>query len=499
MALVKRTANDALMPPPPPPKRIKRAAIVLEEDEYAAAISYIIARDYFPEVLETAAQQELLDALESQDQYWIRDAKRNLVEITTPRSSGRGARRGVSTTPKAETFSTPREWAGSTPVSIAETDITDSNEEPSKKLKVDRNLSLTQFQAKYTTDDNESFYKLIDKENLKRREKYAWLWNGNRIPTNRERIWNDRQQKLLESAQGSGGNERQSLSIKANGESSSTPDSNAVVTRSQPSGPDRRLAMPLHKPSAARNGLMFIPEDMNPSIKPSAQAADDASNAPPKSVSHAATRFSTSLSEASETPSIPPSPSLSAINDAIRGHPRNATASNAGDSSSDGPLIAGYTFVDDEPTEIEKRISRGEIANPKESAEKEKKENIASGYDLLRQLNGGDSSPGPNPFTMHEASKREDLHHRMVDKQNLQKKGGSRMTQLKGLGTPGGLSPVGRTPVLRFASAVGLKSKTGGANAGGLTPAGERLLASVGTPKREVQFGGATPRAKRKV
>ncbi|OAT13316.1 hypothetical protein BDBG_17784 [Blastomyces gilchristii SLH14081] len=72
------SASDALtMPPPPLPKRIKRPATVLDEDEYTDALSHIIARDFFPGLLETQTQREYLDALESRDREWIRRAGRN--------------------------------------------------------------------------------------------------------------------------------------------------------------------------------------------------------------------------------------------------------------------------------------------------------------------------------------------------------------------------------------------------------------------------------------
>ncbi|KAJ0278193.1 hypothetical protein COL922a_014494 [Colletotrichum nupharicola] len=58
-AVVKRDSETALMPPPPPPKRIKRPATVLDEDVYTDALSHIIARDYFPGLIETQVKQEM--------------------------------------------------------------------------------------------------------------------------------------------------------------------------------------------------------------------------------------------------------------------------------------------------------------------------------------------------------------------------------------------------------------------------------------------------------
>src|ERR1700722_15504148 len=63
-ALVRRSTDTELMPPPA--KRIKRPQKILDEETYVSGISEIIARDFFPGLLETETKQEYLDALESQ-------------------------------------------------------------------------------------------------------------------------------------------------------------------------------------------------------------------------------------------------------------------------------------------------------------------------------------------------------------------------------------------------------------------------------------------------
>src|ERR1700742_2821806 len=100
-ALVKRSQENSLMPPPPPPKRIKRPATVLDEDTYTDALSHIIARDFFPGLLETQTQQEYLDAVTSRDKEWIAEAGRKLTEVMTPGPEARRSqgRRGVAMTP----------------------------------------------------------------------------------------------------------------------------------------------------------------------------------------------------------------------------------------------------------------------------------------------------------------------------------------------------------------------------------------------------------------
>ncbi|KAL2052660.1 hypothetical protein ABVK25_007220 [Lepraria finkii] len=172
-ALAKRSLDTSLMPPPPPPKRIKRPAKVLDEDDYTDALSHIIARDFFPGLLETESKQEYIDALDSQDHKWIAEAGKKLTEVMTPGPDGRRlrGRRGTSMTPVSELYGrggeTPKAWQGDTPMSVVSTASTTTSTKP-EKTEIDTNMSLSAFQQKYTSEDNESFYKLLDKQNQKK-------------------------------------------------------------------------------------------------------------------------------------------------------------------------------------------------------------------------------------------------------------------------------------------------------------------------------------------
>jgi len=160
---------------PPPPKRIKRPKNVIDEESYTDAISEIIARDFFPGLVETETQQEYLDALESKDEAWISSAGRRLHQIMTP--GRRRGRRGTSMKTSLRDLDTPTAYAGETPMS-ATSEITTSSQATALP-EVNTNMSLDKFQALYTSEDNESFYKLLDKQNQKRAEKYAWMWTAN--------------------------------------------------------------------------------------------------------------------------------------------------------------------------------------------------------------------------------------------------------------------------------------------------------------------------------
>ncbi|KAL8815657.1 MAG: hypothetical protein Q9223_005231, partial [Gallowayella weberi] len=378
-ALAKRSADTALMPPPPKPKRIKRPVKILDEDSYTDALSHIISRDFFPGLLETESQQDYLNALDSQDNEWITAAGKRLTEVMTPGPDGRRlrGRRGTSMTAMSGLqgigSETPTAWAGDTPMS--KTSTVDSTVE-SKKPAVDTNMSLSAFQTKYTSEDNESFYKLLDKQNIKRSERYAWMWAGNKILAARQIAHRKREeQKLLSNAE-------VPAVAEVNGKE---------VTLLRPGDEDKRKAQPDTWISTnPDNNFMFAPPSIEDSLQTVAQKAEETSKAPPKAVVYDNTRLPTSSNPTNPSYEEPPSPSLSAVQDAIAGRPR-PTASEAafgGAGRAETPRVNGYAFVDsEEPSPPPARNSL---------------------------LGSGDKRA--NPFTIKENSKREGLHHRMVDK-----------------------------------------------------------------------------------
>lgn len=433
--LAKRAADAALMPPPPLPKRIKRPAKVIDEDTYTDALSHIIARDFFPGLVEIESKQEYLDALNSQDQQWIAAATRKLTEVMTPGPDGRRnrGRRGTNMTPMSGLYGrgedTPKAWQGDTPMSVTSSSAsveTSTTEKPD----VDVNLSLSAFQAKYTSEDNESFYRLLDKQNQKKAEKYSWMWAGNKIAAPRQIAHRKREANLLaaKAAQETIDDGKQLLSIEP---------------------PDARKAMPDAWPVHPDNSLMFAPPSLSDSTPTIQQTAESTSRAPPKAVIYDNTRFALQ-SSSSSTSEPPPSPSLSAIQDALAGRPRPSASEASFSNSPSTPRVNGYSFVDSTPSP-----SPSELGSSSSS----------SGWDTsssMSLLGTGDSTP--NPFNIKDKSRREALHHRMVDKVARAKRVGKREAEL-------------RTPVPRFASSPRVAQ-------GGLTPAAQKLLGKVG--------GGAT-------
>lgn len=473
-ALTKRNSDSALMPPPPPPKRIKRPAKVLDEDVYTDALSHIIARDFFPGLLETQAQQEYLEALDSNNNDWIREAGRKLHQAMTPGPGGRG-RRGTSMTAAGQTprqtrqtaTATPRGWGGETPASRAASATPSSvaDDERPAQPPVDTTLSLGAFQAKYTSEDNESFNALLDRQNAKRAAKYAFFHNGNKMLSPRQIAHQAREQKLLGQGPSSSSDPSTALTLRPSQDLSARP--NHIETTKIRSGP--------------RNTLMFGPDSIEDTHLTIAQKAQDASLAPPKSVSYSATRLSQPSIDAD--PSIPPSPSMSAIDAAIAGRPRGTTT-NSGYSGAETPRVAGYSFVDAMPTAAEIQAARGIPVSDVEADAAEREAATA----LLPAV---EEDAGRNPFKLQAASRREELHHAMVDAGNNSRRKmpgavGNRLGMLKGEG-----AGIGRTPTPKFASSPVIGRAGVGKQKGSLTPAGRMLAARIGrTPGRDGTAGG---------
>lgn len=330
---------------------------------------------------------------------------------------------------------TPIAWQGDTPMSVTSTTSIETATTFAKP-EVDTNMSLSAFQAKYTSEDNESFYKLLDKQNLKKAEKYAWMRAGN------NKILAPRQvahrKRLLAARQASNDNldneDKELLCIEP---------------------PDNRPAMPDAWPSRPENPLMFDPsssieETSTPSVH---QHAENTSRAPPKAVVYDNTRLyppptsTASISYTSTSP--PPSPSLSAVQAALS---RRAPPSSMNGPST--PRVAGYSFVDPSPPPTPINPGLDPLPWPSSAS----------------LLGSGDATP--NPFNIREAGRREALHLRMVDKLARGKRAGGRKDALLGGGCENNSG--NSTGVPKFASSPRI------VHSGGLTPAGRKLAGRVG-------------------
>lgn len=420
----KRAAEMTLMPPPPPTKKIKRPKKVIDEEAYTDALSKIIARDFFPGLLQSETQQEYLDALESKDKTWINSAGRRLEQVMTPgrrrlkrpaqvpaTPSGQTPRRQ---TPVGETpgGKTPVGYRGDTPMTMVSTAPSVVEETP----EIDTNMSLGAFQAKYTSEDNESFYKLLDKQNQKSAAKYGWLWRGNKLPSKQELKQMEVKAKLTASGR-------------------SLTDDGFNTDRLAIQDKDDRPAVPDTWNANPKNSLMFKPDSVDDVAQTVAARAQEVSRAGPKMIMYENTRMPGPV--ISSEPARPPSPTLSSIRDAIAGRPRAGDRDSTFSEGNETPRVNGYAFVDDE--------------EPDESAPD------------VPSIDLGPGDATPNPFKIQDQRKREGLHHRMVD----------RIAQSKRTSAKIGLvGKVEKTPVPKFPNSPRVS--------GNLTPAAQRLWSRIG-------------------
>ncbi|KIW71073.1 hypothetical protein PV04_03281 [Phialophora macrospora] len=456
-ALVRRaSADDVALMPPPPFKRIKRPPKVLDEDEYTQALSDIIARDYFPGLREGQAQHEYLAALESGNDAWIAEAAQKLRQAAAPatgnkRRSARSTR--FDSTPSAtptRAQDTPLGYTGSeTPVSVAGSDISDGRAgagsitgfEPGKgneQLDLDTaTLSLGAFQAKYTSEDNESFNTVLDKQNQKRRVKHAHLWTQDqRLPSARQVAYRAHEARLLKQ--------------KAEADDAAAADGKALIAISSGAVDTRPVKPDAWKIQRPDNTFMFpassVDEDGVPTVQ---QVREQNSKAGPKEVVHANTRFPPLHVQYPDDDNfvghVPPSPSLNTDIIARRGSLGVGPGSEVSDfAGGETPRVNGYAFVDEDEPE--------NIPSPNASA--------PSYRDLLAGQVGDGT---PNPFKLGEIRKREDLHLRMVERQARKKRDKDKETV--------------RTPI--SAAAGGVRGARTPA-AGNVTPAARRLMERLG-------------------
>lgn len=170
---------------------------VLEEDEYTAALSGIIARDFFPSLVHLDATNEYLDAISSNDPHLISASVRRLQEVnSTPATYRRRPWQTPSETPY-----------GAGP---SETPLRTPRGEPVvKRPRFDTNMSLDNFQARYTSEDNASFTQIMDDENRKRKERWGWAWEAQkRVEAQRDRMLEARERMMIEPAQAPGVREK---------------------------------------------------------------------------------------------------------------------------------------------------------------------------------------------------------------------------------------------------------------------------------------------------
>lgn len=161
----------------------KRRSKVLDEDTYVAAIEKIIERDFFPDIPKLRDRLDWLEAIRTGDPVQIRDAQLKIIERRGGRALGSNTE-GKLRTPGSTFFrnsTTPFDDPYKTPTpSVVNGNNWSSvgNNAEGGGGEVDVSLTLDEFFRRYTSEDNESFSKIIEKVNRKRKEKYGYLLEG---------------------------------------------------------------------------------------------------------------------------------------------------------------------------------------------------------------------------------------------------------------------------------------------------------------------------------
>ncbi|XP_077995755.1 splicing factor ESS-2 homolog [Glandiceps talaboti] len=192
-AVVVRTQDNA--------RRTGPKKKVLDEEKYTEDMEKIIERDFFPDMEKLRAQREYIDAMESNDtekmrELAIRFGSTRPKRPNTASTLGQGSA-FVDASPA--TFETPAmdEGRRSSPKRHRESDIfhdeDDTSEEVTnkKKKRDDSELSLDEYLAHNTSEDNASFVEIMQVAEDKEKQKHAWMYDV-------EKTQQEEQTKMLE-------------------------------------------------------------------------------------------------------------------------------------------------------------------------------------------------------------------------------------------------------------------------------------------------------------
>lgn len=167
-----------------PNRKRHRGSTVLDEDTYVAAIEKIIERDFFPDIPKLQDRLDWLQAVRSRDPVLIRDAQLKILDRRRQRkeSAADASLRATTSTPGSTFFRN----TSVTPSLYNDNKERFANDEGDKGTGdgegegegVDTSVSLDDFFRKYTSEDNESFSRIIEKVNRKKNEKYEFLLEG---------------------------------------------------------------------------------------------------------------------------------------------------------------------------------------------------------------------------------------------------------------------------------------------------------------------------------
>jgi len=183
-------------------KKNHRHPTVLDEDTYAEALEKIIERDYFPDISKLRDRLDWLEAIKTGDPVQIRDAQLKIIER---RRVGGGkvtplhtVDSRISRTPGStfvRNFTPLDEFDGKTPV-VNGLGVGEGEKEDVGG--VDTNLGLDQFLGRYTSEDNQSFSKILERVNRKRKERFGYLEDSVNSNANGDAIEDEKRDRITD-------------------------------------------------------------------------------------------------------------------------------------------------------------------------------------------------------------------------------------------------------------------------------------------------------------
>jgi len=179
-----------------------RHPTVLDEDTYAEALEKIIERDYFPDISKLRDRLDWLEAIKTGDPVQIRDAQLKIIERRRV-GGGKGTPlhtvdSRISRTPGStfvRNFTPLDEFDGKTPV-VNGLGVGEGEKE--EVGGVDTNLGLDQFLGRYTSEDNQSFSKILERVNRKRKERFGYLEDSVNSNANGDAIEDEKRDRITD-------------------------------------------------------------------------------------------------------------------------------------------------------------------------------------------------------------------------------------------------------------------------------------------------------------